>query len=142
MGDDDRNNLKEKIGDNKKIIFIDSVPDLRPYLKAADVVVSMCGYNMASEIVFHGARAVVSPRTWRFGEHANRDSVKKDKEQIMRAKSLAKSGLLQLIEPEKLTSDLLAEKVSHALTLPYPERNHSININGLLTAVKLIREMI
>lgn len=143
MGDADRNHLSEERGTTENIMIQQFTDDLRPYLKAADLVVSMCGYNMASEIVFHGARAVVAPRTWRFGEHKKRKVTSEEQEQILRAEALAEKGYVHLLRPEELSPEELANKMKLALNGPHPsELSHSINTNGLDTAVEQILNLV
>lgn len=143
MGDADRNSLSLEKDQDSNIIIKQFTSDLRPYLKAADLVVSMCGYNMASEIIFHGARAVVAPRTWRFGEHARRKETSEEKEQLLRAEALAKKGLVHLLDPEELNPEQLANKMKLALNGPHPSDNPiKINTNGLETAVDQILDLV
>lgn len=143
MGEGDRTELKNIIGDNQNIILREFVQDLRPYVKEADLLVSMCGYNIASEIVFHGTNAVIAPRTWRFGEHANRKKSKDEKEQIMRGQLLAKYGLVNMVEPEELSPATLEKAISHALKSPAnPTPQHSFSVDGLKNAVGHIVELL
>ncbi|MGB3405724.1 MAG: glycosyltransferase [Microcoleaceae cyanobacterium] len=69
--------------------------DLMSYISAADAVISMCGYNTITEVLQAGKPAIVVPR------------VKPGKEQFIRAKRLAKAGLIKMIDPDVLNPDLL-----------------------------------
>jgi len=142
MGEKDRKNLKEQINGDSRIQFYDFVPDFRAYMKAADVVVTMCGYNLAAEIIYHRPRAIVVPRTWRFGEHGNRKARGEEKEQIMRAEMMSKYGIVEMIKPQELSASTLAEKISHALTHSLDKgSNIKISIDGLRQAVGHIQEL-
>lgn len=139
MGDKDRKELEAKIKNNSKIILREFVSDIRPYMTASDVVVSMCGYNIAAEIVYHSANAVVAPRTWRFGEHVKRKDTSEEKEQIMRAQFLAKYGAVSLVEPDQLSAKTLADAVNQALGTPKKGfGNFGIAVDGLQNAIKHI----
>lgn len=138
MGVNDRNKLEQQIGGNPKIIFRNFCPDIRTYIKAADVVLTMCGYNMAAEILMHNAKAIVVPRTWKYGEHAKRYKTSEEREQIIRAQILARFGFIDLIEPEKLTVDQLFQKINEVMGRKERRRHVRLNINGLDSAVEEI----
>ncbi len=143
MGDGDRLELERMINGNPRITLQEFVQDLRPYLKEADVLVSMCGYNIASEIVFHGTKAVIAPRTWRFGEHAKRKRTREEKEQIMRGQVLADSGLVNMVAPDDLNAVNLAKMISHTLDSPLKSLpKHSFAVDGLKNAVFHIKELV
>ncbi len=142
MGASDRAKLHSLAAGNPNVILRDSVPDLPRYMIAAEAVVSMCGYNVAAEIVVNRLRAVIVPRTWRYGEHTNRANTLAEGEQIIRAQSFAKMGLALLLEPENLNPEHLAEKILEAIRSPKPAISAGLNVDGLESAVKLIQEMV
>lgn len=82
--------------------------DLMSYMAAADVVVSMSGYNTTCEILSLGKRAVMVPR------------IKPSQEQWLRAERLAKLGLLEVIHPDRLTPESLVRSLMHQLNTPTP----------------------
>lgn len=65
--------------------------DMMSYMNAADVVISMGGYNTICEILSLKKRAIVIPR------------VKPVEEQWMRAERMARLGLFKAIHPDHLT---------------------------------------
>ncbi len=142
MGKADRAKLMGKWKENASIIIREFVPDLRPYLKAADVIVSMCGYNMAAEILALKPQAIVVPRTWRYGEHANRNGTRQEQEQIMRAQALEHFGFIHLLEPEKLNAKQLSGKISEILASPGKKSPKRINVQGAENAAQEIIETI
>ncbi len=75
-------------------------------MAAADLIVSMGGYNTLNEIIWLRKPAIVTPRV-----HPRR-------EQLIRAGRMADLGLLQMIHPRDLTPDLLGQKVLAALSAP------------------------
>ena len=143
MGASDRKALESRINGNSNIRIDDFVSDLRPYMLAADLVVSMCGYNIAAEIVYNRARALVVPRTWRFGEHKKRKETREEKEQILRAQLMAKSGLVYLVEQEGLTPETLAGAINEALAqrLPLPDVA-TIQMDGLHHAAQHLLDLV
>ena len=82
---------------------MDFCADPMPYLDAADLVVSMAGYNTISEILTLDKKAIVIPRT------------RPRREQLIRSQRLQEFGLLRAIEPAALTRDRLAAEVHHSL---------------------------
>ena len=84
---------------------LDFSADSVAYMGAADVIVSMGGYNTLNEIVWLRKPAVVIPRV-----HPRR-------EQLIRARRMAELGLIRMIHPRDLSAELLAEKVLEALSL-------------------------
>ncbi len=89
--------------DRRGIVVMDFCADPMPYLDAADLVVSMAGYNTISEILTLDKKAIVIPRTY------------PRREQLIRARRLQEFGLLRTIEPDQLTRDRLAAEVQDAL---------------------------
>lgn len=77
--------------------------DIMRYMEAADVVVSMGGYNTLCEILTLKKNAIVVPRTAPV------------REQCIRAERMAALGLIQTIHPDLLTPQRLADAVKTAL---------------------------
>jgi predicted glycosyltransferase len=132
MGDAQRAQLREKLGGRSQVTVREFVPDLRRYMDAAGVVVAMCGYNTAAEIMELQPRAIVVPRTWRYGEHLSRETAGVEWEQVMRARALADLGLAQVLEPRSLTPAALAERIRGALDRgSEPRRRVEVDLQGL-----------
>jgi predicted glycosyltransferase len=85
-----------------------SVDDTLSHIHAADVVVSMAGYNTMSEILRLAKRAIIVPRP---GPSA---------EQTMRAGLFAERGLVDVVEPAQLEPATLARAIEQALFGPRP----------------------
>jgi predicted glycosyltransferase len=77
--------------------------DMMSYMDAADVVVSMGGYNTICEILTLRKRAIVVPR------------VRPVKEQLIRAERMARLGLMRVIHPTALCARALMEVVCEEL---------------------------
>ncbi|MEZ4514158.1 MAG: glycosyltransferase [Chloroflexota bacterium] len=92
-------------------------PDLMSYLAAADLVVSMAGYNTVCEILSLGKRALLIPRS-----HVRA-------EQQMRATLLAERGLVHTLNSREATPDRLHHAITTALAAPAPTA--TLNLNGL-----------
>ena len=83
--------------------FKSFVPNIIPYLKSADLVISMGGYNTVMEILSHAEKAVIVARA------------QPRSEQLIRARRLCQLGLVDYIPVPEVTSDLLYEKVERLL---------------------------
>jgi len=92
--------------DGCPITFMDFHEDAVAYLAAADLVVSMAGYNTISEILYLRKKALVIPRIW------------PRTEQLIRSRRLQELGLLQMIHPGNLDSSTFARKMIESLNSP------------------------
>lgn len=82
---------------------IDFVDDMMSYMNAADVVVSMAGYNTVCELLTRDKRSILIPR------------MKPVQEQRIRAERLATVPLFKTILPDTLTPSLLADAITQQL---------------------------
>jgi predicted glycosyltransferase len=98
---------------------MDFCADPMPYLDAADLVVSMAGYNTISEILTLDKKAIVIPRTY------------PRREQLIRSRRLQEFGLLRTIEPSELTRDRLAAEVYDALLGTHAPVTTRLEFTGL-----------
>ena len=78
--------------------------EISSYMNAADLVVSMGGYNTTCEILALQKRAIVVPR------------VHPVQEQWIRAQRLQDLGLIEMLDPRNLNSEALGAKITAALT--------------------------
>jgi predicted glycosyltransferase len=98
--------------------FIDFEPDLTRRYEAADVVVSMAGYNTVCELLSAGVRALLVPRA------------QPVQEQLIRARRLAAHGDFSMVEPDALSPATLLDGVERALRTPRPAAS-AIDLEGL-----------
>ena len=85
---------------------VDFVEDMMSYMNAADVVISMAGYNTVCELLTLGKKAVLIPRT------------KPVEEQRIRVERMGHVPFFSTILPDKLTPDLLAAALTEQLHTP------------------------
>jgi predicted glycosyltransferase len=81
--------------------------DFLAHLAAADLSISMGGYNTSMDILASGVSALV----WPFGLN---------REQRMRSQRLAEHGALKILKDEDLQPDRLSEIMTQALSEPHP----------------------
>jgi predicted glycosyltransferase len=109
---------------------VGNLPDLLPHV---DALVSMGGYNTLSEALSLGTPTLCVPRA-----HPRR-------EQLMRARSFANLDLLRLVEPERLSPDVVRAEVTTLLGLDRREvarRAHaSLGFGGAQAAATALHEL-
>jgi len=98
--------LQRELSDVPGIILHEHIRPLTKWMPAADVVVSMGGYNTLCEVMALAQRSVVIPR------------VTPRQEQRIRAKILEDAGLLTMLPPDQLTPGHLARALGRALSRP------------------------
>jgi predicted glycosyltransferase len=113
-----RHRLKEMAGSVPGVMLESFLPDLPSILKAADVVVSMGGYNSVAEILRFRRPAVIVPRI-----HPRR-------EQEVRARCLAERELITWIHPDRLTGRGLLKAAMSCLGKK-PPRSRLPGLEGL-----------
>ncbi|HET6203012.1 MAG TPA: glycosyltransferase [Planctomycetota bacterium] len=107
--------------------FAANVPDL---VRAADVVVSMAGYNATCEILWTGTKSILVPRT------------QPRLEQQIRAMRLAALGLVRALPPDDLSPARLREEVERALAAPRPPGPCPLEFQGAEEAVSEFRSLL
>lgn len=107
------------------IHMMESVNDSLSYTSAADLVISMAGYNTSVEILRMKKSAILIPRA---GPSA---------EQRTRARLFADKHWVDMIDPDELTPDLLAQQIIYQLRHPGEKTpNHRPNLHGAAAAAK------
>lgn len=106
--------LRAQFSDNINIILFDFVESLSDYLAAADVIVSMGGYNTLCEIIALRKHAIVVPR------------VHQSTEQLVRARRFAELGLVKMLHPDDADSIQIARAIADAVSAPLV---HSENLD-------------
>jgi len=103
-----------------------SVSDSMSHINAADLVVSMAGYNTVSEILRFRKRAILVPRP---GPSA---------EQRMRARILSERGLVTVIDPQELSAPRLAADIVETLIHPASAPSKMPAMHGISTVTSTL----
>lgn len=119
----DQHTLAEMAADGSRARLIHFAPDLTAYMAAADVVVSMAGYNSICELVSLRRPAVIVPR------------VEPRLEQLIRARAVTRRGAGRMIHPGELTPRRLLDDVNALLKEP-PSLTDALPLNGLTRATE------
>lgn len=102
--------------------------DFLSYLVAADLSISMGGYNTTMDILASKVPALV----WPFPQN---------REQRMRAERLAKMGALRVIQENELQPDRLAAMMDQAMSTA-SRAAVSLNLDGALNTAELINRLL
>lgn len=103
---------------------LEFVPDAERFIAGAAAVVSMAGYNSVCELLAAGTRTLLVPRT------APRA------EQLVRARSLERLGLVDVLEPDVADPARLGRWLGGRVT-PRPPRGHEVDLDGLARVPRL-----
>src|SRR5918996_1249005 len=103
-----------------------SISDSLSQLNAAELVVSMAGYNTVSEILRFGKRAILVPR---LGPSA---------EQRMRANIFSQRGLVTAIDPRELSASRMADAIVETLNSPAPAALKTPAMHGVHTVTRTL----
>jgi len=112
MPSTDWDKLAGAVGDLPNVRAVRFVEDLPAHIRAADLVISMGGYNSVCEILASGRPALIVPR------------VEPRREQWIRAEMLERRGLLRMLHPADLSRETLLREVEtllYAQPRPIPE---------------------
>ncbi len=96
--------------------------DFLAYLKAADLSVSMAGYNTCMNILATRTPALVWPSS-------------QDREQGLRAERLSRLGVLKILNDEDLCPSRLTAIIGRALSED-PQQKVNIDLNGAINTAK------
>ena len=129
MSATDREGLLKQFGYLADVTFLDFEADLAKRYAAADVVVSLAGYNTVCELLSFAHRAILVPRA------------EPVQEQLIRARLLSTKGYFDLIEPEDLKPQILIARVLSALK-PTPTVVPPLDLDGLPRVVQRTAELL
>jgi predicted glycosyltransferase len=118
MPESRRENLLARFGHFGDVTFLDFDPDLTTHYAASDVVVAQAGYNTVCELLSFSQRAILVPRA------------EPVREQLIRARLLAKRGYFELIEPKDLNPGFLISTVLCAVRTA-PRMTRALDLDGL-----------
>jgi len=119
MPDEHRQELRQRMQSLPTVELLEFSDDLVSYMDAADVVVSMGGYNTVGEILSLQKRGIVVPR------------IQPVEEQWIRAERMAKMGLFQAIHPDDLTPKRLMRALQTELQHQDARTGSQLDMNAL-----------
>lgn len=132
MVESQRNHILAMIHDCPDVVVQNFTDDMMACMDAADLVISMGGYNTVCELLTLNKPAIVVPR------------VEPVKEQWIRAERMAKVGLLRALHPKDMTPDHLMRVIREELAEIDKRKKpkYQINLNGLSGVCESIKNLI
>lgn len=128
MSPDKRRRLRRTAAGLDRVVQLDFTPALTDLMAAADLVVSMGGYNTICELAAVGANALVVPRK------------SPRREQWFRAERLAALGAITLLDPDTLTPATLIEAIVTGIGARATPHDWKLQLGGLDAMVAEIAE--
>jgi len=121
----------ENEADGLGVVLVSHVHESLDYVNAADLVITMGGYNSLVEVLRLRRKSLVIPRP---GPRA---------EQIMRAKLFAERGLVDMISPRDLSPWKLAERLMADLERDdYPACDETIELSGAAMVASRLAQLV
>ncbi|MEK7832702.1 MAG: glycosyltransferase, partial [Acidobacteriota bacterium] len=105
--------------------------DFPAWLSRAALSISMAGYNTCMDILAARARALVYP----FNEHDN-------DEQTRRARKLEQLGYVTMLEPARLSPELLVSEITRLLTAKTAPPTQPIDLRGAERTAELLTALL
>ncbi|MEQ1714757.1 MAG: glycosyltransferase [Hyphomicrobium sp.] len=120
--------LRVKYANNTNISFLDFVEPASDYFAAADVIISMGGYNTLCEISALRKCVIVIPR------------VHQSTEQFVRARRFADLGLVQMLHPDEAAPVRIAAAIVDAIRQPWVP-SQSLEFGDGATFARMVQEI-
>ncbi len=116
----DRARLHARMSPPRTNVFaVDFTNRVEEFFRSADVVVSMAGYNSVCEILAQRKKVILVPR------------VQPRQEQLIRARNMKALGIAEMIHPDELSPEILAETIDRLLAAPNSNTNGCLDFGGL-----------
>ncbi|MEB3180015.1 MAG: glycosyltransferase family protein [Nostocaceae cyanobacterium] len=104
---------------NPQVKIGEFTDDMMSYMSAADIIVSMAGYNTICEILSAEKPAVILPRS------------KPSQEQLIRAEKMANLGFFKTINSENITTQNLRQALLNQLKNSQHQQKNQLDMNAL-----------
>jgi predicted glycosyltransferase len=125
-----REAIRQRVARLPLVELLEFTDDLVGFMDAADVVISMGGYNTVGEILSLQKRAIVVPR------------MQPVEEQWIRAERMARLGLFCAIHPDYLTPELLMQQLQSELEDVDEMAPPRLDMNALPRIVEYLSRLI
>lgn len=114
------------------LTLLNFTPDMMSYLNAADIIISMGGYNSFCEILSLNKRAIIIPR------------VKPRLEQLIRAERFSALGLVHMLHPNELSPERLLKEIHSVMRggPPVCPKDAGVVLDGAVNASRAIGQLL
>jgi predicted glycosyltransferase len=124
-----RRRVLKLVAEQPSIRYLDFVDDVASYVAAADVTVSMGGYNSVCELLSAGKCAIVVPR------------INPRREQLIRADVLSRRGHIRMLHPDRLSGKTILAEIERLIEEHGP-RAAPMPLDGVTGATAAIHELL
>jgi len=111
------------------ITVTDFIPDFINHLSAADLSLSMAGYNTTMNLLAVNTYGLVYP-------------FDQNREQRMRSTSLEQLGALKILEQQDMKSDHLCTLLAQYIDNPEPPPHHQVDLQGATESVRILEQLL
>lgn len=114
------------------LTLINFASDIMSYLSAADLIISMGGYNSFCEILSLNKRAIIIPR------------VKPRLEQLIRAQRFSALGVVHMLHPDELSPKRLWKEINSVMSggNPVHPKDAGVVLDGEVNASRAIGQLL
>ena len=130
MPEEDFNRLQQSATGRENVRLCRYTPQLLNYLEAADLSISLGGYNTTMNLLRTGVRSLLLPSL----------NPSQTDEQRIRAEKLSSLGLLALLSPDDLFPDRLSKAIVTALGKP--KSTHQIDLQGATHTADYLKKLL
>ena len=100
--------------------------DFLPWMQAAGLSISQGGYNTTMNVLETRTRAILAPN-------------RRTSDQPLRARKMAEQGVIDVIDPEMIMVEEMADRIMHGLSRPRPQ--HNIALDGAERTLDVIEAL-
>ncbi|HKE92262.1 MAG TPA: hypothetical protein VKB45_18155 [Gemmatimonadales bacterium] len=123
--------LRRRARRRPRVALLERVPDPAPLIQQAERIVAMGGYHTLCEVLSFEKHALIVPRVREAPEH----------EQWIRAKRMQELGLIDVLDPRRLTTAALSDWLARDLG-PAPQSRRRIDFDGLTRIPELLSQLL
>ena len=124
-----RDDLRHAAEQQSGMTVLEFVPDAERFIAGAAAVVSMAGYNSVCELLAAETPTLLVPRTT------------PRVEQLLRARSLERRGLVDVLEPDQADPQAIARWTARAVQ-PGQARGQAVDLDGLARVPRLAQALL
>ncbi|SHJ10134.1 glycosyltransferase family protein [Halodesulfovibrio aestuarii] len=129
MQPDARTRIQELCAPYPHITVTDFISDFITHLSAADLSLSMAGYNTTMNLLAVDTFGLVFP-------------FDQNREQRMRSTSLEKLGALKILEQKEMEPDRLSAILEQYVNTPAPPPQHYVDLQGAMKSVRILEQLL
>lgn len=120
--------IRDYCASSPHITVTEFIPDFINYLSAADLSLSMAGYNTTMNLLAVNTFGLVYP-------------FDQNREQRMRSTSLEQLGALKILEQDDMTPKTLSRVLAQYINNPAPPPQHQVDLQGAKQTAQILEQL-